>query len=125
MHDLGRLQIDHVIGAFQRERLSMALAATHRAGFGPNCRVFDGARDHTARQLDRAGLAIHGDAAPAGDALLIVVTAPGRTSIVAELYSELGAEAVFMAGRRVASASVLLGARVEQPDVRVDRPAIE
>lgn len=49
---------DHVLGVFGRERLSEALSATHRAGFGPYTRVFDGQRADTAAQLSRAGLEI-------------------------------------------------------------------
>ena len=95
--------IDHVVGTFPRTELSAALAATHRAGFGPQTRVFDGARGDTARQLERAGLRVLDGAPPATDALLIVVTAPGRTAIVAELFERLGAEAVLLAARGAAA----------------------
>jgi hypothetical protein len=91
--------IDHVVGTFPRTELSAALAATHRAGFGPQTRVFDGARGDTARQLERAGLRVLDGATPPADALLIVVTAPGRTAIVAELFARLGAESVLLAAR--------------------------
>ena len=76
--------IEHVIGTFPRAELSAALAATHRAGFGPQTRVFDGARGDTGRQLERAGLRMLDGAVPPADAVLIVVTAPGRTAVVAE-----------------------------------------
>jgi hypothetical protein len=72
---------DHVIGVFARSQLSAALAATHRAGFGPQTRVLDGARGDAARQVERAGLRIVAGDAPSADAVLIVVTAPGRTPI--------------------------------------------
>jgi hypothetical protein len=93
---------DHVIGMFPREALSGALAATHRAGFGPQTRVLDGARDHPARQLERMGLRrLEGDE-PLPDAILIVVTAPGRTAIVADLFHRLGAANVALATSRAA-----------------------
>ena len=60
-------------------RAQRGLAATHRAGFGRRS-VFDGARGDTARQLERAGLRVLDGAAPPADAVLIVVTAPGRTA---------------------------------------------
>lgn len=91
--------IDHVVAIFPRADLSAALAATHRAGFGPQTRVFDGARGDTARQLERAGLRILDGAAPPADAVLIVVTAPGRTAIVALHFARLGAESVLLATR--------------------------
>ena len=93
---------DHVIGGFSREALSSALAATHRAGFGPQTRVIDGARGDIGRQLQRLGLRVAWDEPPAADAVLIVVNAPGRTAIVADLFSRLGAKSVVLAGRGAA-----------------------
>ena len=117
------LEVDHVIGSFPREGLSAALAATHRAGFGPQTRVFDGARGDVTHQLERAGLEIQDDGAPPADALLIVVTAPGRATIVAELFDQLGAESVLFAARRStvkpASSTPALG----QPDIRIGEDA--
>ena len=63
--------IDHVVATFPRAELSAALAATHRAGFGPQTRVFDGARGDTARQLERAGLRMLDGDAPPADAVLL------------------------------------------------------
>ena len=111
--------VDHVLGVFPREELSAALAATHRAGFGPQTRVFDGARGDVARQLERAGLEIRDDAAPPADALLIAVTAPGRTAIVAELFAELCAESVLFATRRGASIPAPSSRASELPDIRI------
>src|SRR5215208_5467474 len=111
--------IDHVVGTFPRAELSAALAATHRAGFGPQTRVFDGERGDTAHQLERAGLRVLDGAAPAADALLIVVTAPGRTAIVAELFQQLGAEAVLLAARRGADTPVVVAPESMQPDIRI------
>jgi hypothetical protein len=111
--------IDHVVGTFPRAELSAALAATHRAGFGPQTRVFDGARGDTARQLERAGLRVLDGAPPPADALLIVVTAPGRTSIVAELFARLGAESVLLAARGGDHKSVSAVAASMQPDIRI------
>ena len=111
--------IDHVVGTFSRAGLSAALAATHRAGFGPQTRVFDGARGDTARQLERAGLHVLDGAPPPADALLIVVTAPGRTAIVAELFARLGAEAVRLAGRRGEDKPAAAPPATMQPDIRI------
>jgi hypothetical protein len=111
--------IDHVVGTFPRTELSAALAATHRAGFGPQTRVFDGARGDTARQLERAGLRVLDGAAPAADALLIVVTAPGRTAIVAELFERLGAEAVLLAARGGDDKPAAAPPAALQPDIRI------
>lgn len=111
--------IDHVVATFPRTELSAALAATHRAGFGPQTRVFDGARGDTARQLERAGLRILDGAAPPADAVLIVVTAPGRTAIVAELFARLGAESVLLAGRRGGDKPAAPLPASMQPDIRI------
>jgi hypothetical protein len=113
------LKVDHVIGTFPREGLSAALASTHRAGFGPQTRVFDGARGDVTRQLARAGLEIRNDGAPPADALLIVVTAPGRATIVAELFERLGAESILFAVRRSTAAPTSHAPALEQPDIRI------
>jgi hypothetical protein len=110
---------DHVVGTFPRAELSTALAATHRAGFGPQTRVFDGARGDTARQLERAGLHILDGAAPPADAVLIVVTAPGRTAIVAELFTRVGAESVLLAARRGDDKPAAAVPASMQPDIRI------
>ena len=111
--------IDHVIGTFPREGLSAALASTHRAGFGPQTRVFDGARGDVTRQLARAGLEIRDDGAPPADALLIVVTAPGRATIVAQLFERLGAESVLFAARRSTTKPASTVPAMGQPDIRI------
>jgi hypothetical protein len=98
----GRRNPDHVLGVFARERLSEALSATHRAGFGPYTRVFDGQRSSTASQLSRAGLEIATGPAPEPEDLVIVVQAPGRVDQVAELFHQLGARLVAQAQRPVA-----------------------
>jgi hypothetical protein len=111
--------IDHVVATFPRAELSAALAATHRAGFGPQTRVFDGARGDTAHQLERAGLRmLEGDAPPA-DAVLIVVTAPGRTAIVSQLFEQLGAESVLLAARGGGDKPASVVPPTLQPDIRI------
>jgi len=110
---------DHVVGVFAREGLSSALASTHRAGFGPQARVLDGARGDPARQLERAGLQLVSGERPAADALLIVVTAPGRTAIVADLFRRLGATSVQFASRHGTEARERAEAPVLLPDVRI------
>ena len=111
--------IDHVVATFPRAELSAALAATHRAGFGPQTRVFDGARGDTARQLERAGLRILDGAAPPPDAVLIVVTAPGRTEIVTQLFERLGASSVFMVARGGDDKPASTVSASMQPDIRI------
>ena len=111
--------VDHVVGTFPRDDLSAALASTHRAGFGPQTRVFDGARGDATRQLERAGLRILDGDAPPADALLIVVTAPGRTTIVAELFERLGAESVLFAARRGDDRPAARTPASMQPDIRI------
>ena len=111
--------IDHVVGTFPRAELSAALAATHRAGFGPQTRVFDGARGDTTRQLERAGLRLRDGAAPPADAVLIVVTAPGRTAIVAELFERLGAESILLAARGNTDKPASTAPSLMQPDIRI------
>lgn len=113
------LAADQVIGTFSRVGLSAALASTHRAGFGPQTRVFDGARGDAKRQLERAGLRILDGDAPPADAVLIVVTAPGRTAIVAELFERLGAETVLFATRRGEEKPVAATPPSMQPDIRI------
>jgi hypothetical protein len=92
-------RVDHVIGIFTRENLSGALSAVHRSGFGHHARVFDGMRQSAAEQLTRAGLRLVDGSSMEPDDLMIVVTAPGRTPIVAELFHETGAERVIFAER--------------------------
>jgi hypothetical protein len=111
--------IDHVVAMFPRGGLSAALAATHRAGFGPQTRVFDGARGDTAHQLERAGLHILDGAAPPADAVLIVVTAPGRAAIVAQLFERLGAASVHMATRGGDDKPASAVPASMQPDIRI------
>jgi hypothetical protein len=111
--------IDHVVGTFPRAELSAALAATHRAGFGPQARVFDGARGDTTRHLERAGLRLLDGALPPADAVLIVVTAPGRTAIVAELFARLGAESVLLAARGGNDKPAAAPPPLMQPDIRI------
>lgn len=111
--------VDHVIGTFPRERLSTALTATHRAGFGPHTRVLDGQRGDAARQLERTGLYLVDEQRPATDAILILVTAPGRTSVVARLFRELGAEAIAFASRMPLAPAQIDDRDLIAPDIRI------
>ncbi|MFT4036940.1 MAG: hypothetical protein QM692_02070 [Thermomicrobiales bacterium] len=103
---------------FPRERLSEALAATHRAGFGPYTRVLDGQRLDVGSQLARAGLEIVAGAAPDPGDVLIVVQAPGRVDRVAELFHQLGAQAVAHA-RGAGVLTVAKAAPADGPDIRL------
>jgi hypothetical protein len=109
---------DHVLGVFGRERLSEALSATHRAGFGPYTRVLDGQRSDSSAQLARAGLEIAEGPAPAPTDLVILVQAPGRVDRVAELFHQLGAELVAQARRSVARAADVPRTLLE-PEIRI------
>ena len=110
---------DHVIGLFPREALSSALASTHRAGFGAHTRVLDGARGDAVRQLERTGLRIIDGEVPTAKSVLIVVTAPGRTGTVADLFARLGAEMVMLATRGLEEAPTTVKPALLAPDVRI------
>lgn len=110
---------DHILGAFSRERLGAALAAVHRSGYGPQARVFDGARGDVIRQLSRAGLRVHDPASIGADTLLIAVNAPGRAAMVAELFSELGAASVVMASKREDDHAERARPELLTPDIRI------
>jgi hypothetical protein len=110
---------DHVLGSFPRSALSDALVAMHRAGFGPQTRVFDGVRDDVARQIERAGLRVDGDAVLPADDIVIVVTAPGRTSQVAALFARLGAESILYAARSPSTAQTTTPPPILEPDIRL------
>ena len=91
---------DTVVGVFDRERLSSALAMVHRAGFGPHARVLDGARGDLVGQLRRAGIRLTLEPRDEdGATALIVVTAPGRGAAAADALARAGARAVHRAGR--------------------------
>lgn len=117
------LAADHVIGGFARETLSSALASTHRAGFGPQTRVIDSSRGAITQQVERMGLLPPWDEPPAPDVVLIVVNAPGRTAIVADLFARLGAAFVVFADRRGAGRPVEDTVVALAPDVRIGEGA--
>lgn len=110
---------EHVIGGFAREALSAALAATHRAGFGPQARVIDGARGDIGQQMQRLGVCVSWEEPPVPDAVLIVVNAPGRTAIVADLFSRLGAAFVVFAERRGSERGLADSVVSLSPDIRI------
>lgn len=112
-------RVDHVIGVFTREHLSGALSAVHRSGFGHHVRVFDGTRQPAGAQLLRAGLRLVDAASVEPDELMIVVTAPGRTAMVAEMFHQTLAERVILAERALPVLSD------ESPDAHVLRASSE
>ena len=61
---------------------------------------------------------LDGDALPA-EAVLIVVTAPGRTAIVAQLFERLGAESVLLAARGSGDKPAAAVPPTMQPDIRI------
>ena len=90
---------DTVVGVFDRERLSTALIATHRAGFGPHARVLDGARGDLSGQLRRAGIRLSLTPDREEATALIVVTAPGRAASAADILRQAGSRTVHLITR--------------------------
>ena len=68
-------------------------------------------------------MAVPWDASPPGESLLIVVTAPGRTTIVADLFARLGAESVVFAERRAAGQPITERVVALAPDIRIGEGA--
>jgi hypothetical protein len=91
---------DTVIGVFERDQLPAALAAVHRAGYGPNARVLQSERGDLSGQLRRAGI-VDPPTLAASDLLLLVLFAPSRVSNAADLLQRTGARAVHVATRGV------------------------
>ena len=120
----GRRAPDHVLGVFGRERLSEALSATHRAGYGPYTRVLDGRRSSTDLQLSRAGLEIAEGPTPGPEDLVILVQAPGRVDRVAELFHQLGAQLVAQA-QRSGARSPEVSRSLPMPDIAIPLPGDE
>ena len=58
-------------------------------------------------------------AVPPADAVLIVVTAPGRTAVVAELFERLGAESILLAARGGEDKPAAAVPASMQPDIRI------
>ena len=89
-----------VVAAFARDRLGDGLAALHRAGFGTNARVLDGARGDLLPQLTRTGLPadLYPEPPDRGTALLLV-SVPGREVAVGDLLLRAGAADVRVVSR--------------------------
>src|SRR3954452_19339203 len=91
---------DTVIGVFDRDHLPAALAAIHRAGYGPNARVIQGDRGDLPSQFSRAGIE-----APVGlesaHGPVLVVFAPSRVAQAADLLQRSGAQAIHVVSRGV------------------------
>jgi hypothetical protein len=89
---------DTVIGVFEREMLPAALAAVHRAGYGPNARVLQPERGSLTAQLQRAGIGnpppIEAESRP-----ILVLFAPARVAHALDLLHRSGASAVHIASR--------------------------
>ncbi len=91
---------DTVIGVFERDQLPAALAAVHRAGYGPNARVLQGDRGDLPGQFRRAGI----DSPPAlsvNDGPILVLFAPSRVAQAADLLQRSGARAVHVVTRGI------------------------
>jgi hypothetical protein len=89
---------DTVIGVFERDVLPAALAAVHRAGYGPNARVLQPERGSLTAQLQRAGIGnpppIEAESRP-----ILVLFAPARVAHALDLLHRSGASAVHIASR--------------------------
>jgi hypothetical protein len=101
---------EYVIVLVGPDHLPVALAALHRAGYGPNARVFDPARGELAGQLRRAGVAPEGLPSALGEGEVAVgVQAAGRAMAVVSTLIGAGVERVYLVARdgqwRVATAS--------------------
>lgn len=101
-----RDEADTVIAVVERSRLTGLLTAIHRAGHGPHARVLDPARGSLAGQLERAGvMGQEGLVAQATQAVVLLIHAPGRTAVVADLLQRAGARQVVPVRRDVPAAS--------------------
>ncbi|HEX5500470.1 MAG TPA: hypothetical protein VFX03_14640, partial [Thermomicrobiales bacterium] len=110
---------DFVFGVLERDRLSDALVAVHRAGFGPHARVIDGRRGDLAGQLRRSGLHEAIDAATlAPDLVIVVVSAPGRAALAADALLRHGARGVQALTRRAPAPAPGVAAG-EAPDIAI------
>ena len=89
---------DTVIGVFERDVLPAALAAVHRAGYGPNARVLQSDRGSLTAQLQRAGICnpppLEAEARP-----VLVLFAPARVAQALDLLQRSGASVVHIASR--------------------------
>ena len=83
-----------------------------------SCLRWSAGRHRTATGAGRAARILDG-AAPPADAVLIVVTAPGRTAIVAQLFQRLGAVSVHMAARGGDDKPDSAVPAAMQPDIRI------
>ena len=94
----GKMAADTVIGVFERDLLPAALAAVHRAGYGPNARVLQGERGSMTAQLKRVGISkpppLDADSRP-----VLVLFAPARVAHAVDLLQRSGASAVHVASR--------------------------
>jgi hypothetical protein len=107
---------DTVFGVFERDRLSDALVALHRGGFGPNTRVLDSARGDLAGQIRRSALQDAIDAASLASGLaIVVVSAPGRAALVADTLLRHGARRVQALTRRAPAR--MIATPGEAPDI--------
>lgn len=103
---MGTGATEAVVGIFDREHLSRALVATHRAGFGANARVLDSSRGDLAGQLLRSGFSHPIQAEElGGSTALILVSAPGRAAAAAQTFTLAGARAVHVLQRGAGPAS--------------------
>jgi len=89
---------DTVIGVFERDQLPAALAAVHRAGYGPNARVLQGERGSMTAQLQRVGIS-NPPSLDAETRPVLVLFAPARAAHAVDLLHRSGASAVYIASR--------------------------
>lgn len=94
---------DTMLAVLPRVRLSAALTALHRDGFGPVLRVMDPDRASIAAQLVRAGIRTSARAASAdGSSVVLFVHAPRRAERAAAIAVAQGAIDVELVHRSLA-----------------------
>jgi hypothetical protein len=102
-------QPEIVVAIVDRDRLSAALTGLHRSGYGHVTRVLDPDRADVAGQLERAGSEIPiGFGGVTRGQVIVMVSAPARTRVAAELLRRLGATKVWETERVAAMAAPVL-----------------
>jgi hypothetical protein len=101
---VARAEQDAALGLFDWERLSGALVATHRAGFGPQARVLDPARGDVPGQIRRAGFSPPPDPRRGGAEHGVDPRHRARPAArVGDIFAGAGAKVVHLLGRGAAA----------------------
>jgi hypothetical protein len=99
-----------VIATIERAKLSEALTAIHRGGFGHLTRVLDPERGEVIGQLRRAGVDVPaGFALDRGNGVAIMISAAARASAAADLLRRFDAGSIWTAEKSAASQPLPFG----------------